>query len=61
MTITPKIFFKKNVKFLFASGFFFWLVLMCLELLFPGMVIHYVNMNYWLLAVCLLAIINVVF
>lgn len=53
------IFRKKLFKLLFERGFFFWLILACLELIFPGMVIHYVNMNWWLLVVCCLGILNV--
>ncbi len=55
-----KNFYKRTTRLFFETGFLFWLIFACLEIVFPGMIIHYVNMNFWLLVVCLLAIINVI-
>ena len=50
---------KKLLKLAFERSFLFWLILASLELIFPGMVIHYVNLNWWLLIICCLAVLNV--
>ncbi|MBI5254783.1 hypothetical protein HY932_03340 [Candidatus Falkowbacteria bacterium] len=49
-------FIKNTTQFLFKAGFIFWLILAILELLMPGFVIYYINMQLWLIVVCCLAV-----
>jgi len=52
--------FISFAHFLFCLLFTLWLVLAFCELIMPGFAIYYINLNYLFVAVCLLALVDVI-
>lgn len=55
--MTSRRFLKQVLRLIFESAFGAWIIFSILEIIFPGMVIHYINLNWWLLGVVILGLI----
>jgi len=55
--MTRRHFLKQILRLIFESAFGAWIIFSILEIIFPGMVIHYINFNWLLLGVVLLGLI----
>lgn len=54
-------FIKNTIQFLFKAGLIFWLILAVCELLMPGFVVYYFNLNYLLAIVVGVAFVELLF